>query len=154
MNSGRSIATAFAASSPRRRIITTCILLFLVSTFIPYQFAYLDAVLVQMSTCTRALRLVRASVRLLPSHDVSNVNQPTAFRRTYQLLQLHPLYPNSHALGPSHQYARAYCLGAQPCGSLAHALRVTPQCIIHNALPHPCRNLDVWQNGPPPHFKD
>lgn len=57
--SGRSVAPAFAASSPRRRIITTCILLFLVSTFIPYQFAYLDAVLVQLSTCTRALRLVR-----------------------------------------------------------------------------------------------
>lgn len=57
--SGRSVAPAFAASSPRRRIITTCILLFFVSTFIPYQFAYLDAVLVQLSTCTRALRLVR-----------------------------------------------------------------------------------------------
>ncbi|KAL6719901.1 GPI inositol deacylase [Lecanora helva] len=57
--SGRSTAPAFAASSPRRRLITTCILLFLVSTFIPYQFAFLDAVLVQLSTCTRALRLVR-----------------------------------------------------------------------------------------------
>lgn len=61
-DSGRSVTPAFAGSSPRRRIITTCALLFLVSTFIPYQFAYLDAVLVQFSTCTRALRLVRASV--------------------------------------------------------------------------------------------
>ena len=40
-------------------------LLFLVSTFIPYQFAYLDAVLVQLSTCTRALRLVRETVSSL-----------------------------------------------------------------------------------------
>lgn len=61
-HSGRSAAPGFAASSPRRRIITTCILLFLVSTFIPYQFAYLDAVLVQLSTCTRALHLVRETV--------------------------------------------------------------------------------------------
>ncbi|KAL9101632.1 MAG: hypothetical protein Q9163_003130 [Psora crenata] len=59
--SGRSISPAFSASSPRRRLITTCILLVLVSTLIPYQFAFLDAVLVQLLTCTRALRLVRAS---------------------------------------------------------------------------------------------
>ncbi|KAL9130527.1 MAG: hypothetical protein Q9217_001295 [Psora testacea] len=58
---GRSIAPAFSASSPRRRLITTCILLFFVSTLIPYQFAFLDAVFVQLLTCTRALRLVRAS---------------------------------------------------------------------------------------------
>ena len=62
--SGRSTAPAFSNSSPRRRIITTCVLLFLVSTFIPYQFAYLDAVLVQLSTCTRALRLVRETVSI------------------------------------------------------------------------------------------
>ena len=68
-NSGRSTVPAFAASSPRRRIITTCILLFLVSTFIPYQFAYLDAVLVQLSTCIRALHLVRENVSLLYSHQ-------------------------------------------------------------------------------------
>ncbi|KAL9631016.1 MAG: hypothetical protein Q9164_006119 [Protoblastenia rupestris] len=59
--SGRSIAPTFSPSSPRRRLITTCVLLFLVSTLIPYQFAFLDAVLVQLLTCTRALRLARAS---------------------------------------------------------------------------------------------
>lgn len=52
----------FAASSPRRRIITTSVLLFLVSTFIPYQFAFLDACIVQLATCTRALRLARETV--------------------------------------------------------------------------------------------
>lgn len=53
----RAALPAFAPSSPRRRFITTCILLFLVATFIPYQFAYLVACLVQIATCTRALRL-------------------------------------------------------------------------------------------------
>lgn len=55
----RSPSPAFSPSSPRRRIITTGILLFLVSTFIPYQFAYLVACLVQIATCTRALRLAQ-----------------------------------------------------------------------------------------------
>lgn len=52
-----SAGPAFAPSTPRRRILTTAILLFLVSTVIPYQFAYLVACLVQIATCTRALRL-------------------------------------------------------------------------------------------------
>ena len=56
-NDDRRVAShAFAPSTPRRRILTTAILLFLVSTVIPYQFAYLVACLVQIATCTRALR--------------------------------------------------------------------------------------------------
>ncbi|KAL6791416.1 PGAP1-like domain-containing protein [Trichoderma sp. SZMC 28013] len=47
----------FAPSTPRRRVISTIILLFLVSTFIPYQFAYLVACLVQILTVVRALRI-------------------------------------------------------------------------------------------------
>ena len=50
---------AFAPSTPRRRLLTTTVLLFLVSTVIPYQFAYLVACLVQIATCTRALRFAR-----------------------------------------------------------------------------------------------
>ena len=38
-------------------MVTACILLFLVSTFIPYQFAYLVACLVQLFTTVRALRI-------------------------------------------------------------------------------------------------
>ncbi|MCJ1434984.1 GPI inositol deacylase [Xylographa pallens] len=55
----RTTAAAFAAVSPRRRIITTGILLFMVSTIIPYQFAYMVACIVQIATCTRALRLAK-----------------------------------------------------------------------------------------------
>ncbi|KAI9830933.1 MAG: hypothetical protein M1819_005315 [Sarea resinae] len=51
--------TYFTASSPRRRLITTSILLLFVSTLIPYQFAYLVACIVQITTCTRALTLAR-----------------------------------------------------------------------------------------------
>lgn len=47
---------AFVPSSARRRLITTAVLLLLVSTFIPYQFAYLVACLVQLSTSVRAHR--------------------------------------------------------------------------------------------------
>ena len=38
-----------------------CVLLVLVSTIIPYQFAYLDAVFVQLYVCVRAVRLVHTS---------------------------------------------------------------------------------------------
>jgi hypothetical protein len=55
----RAMSPAFAPSTPRRRILTTAILLFLVSTVIPYQFAYLVACLVQIATCARALRFAR-----------------------------------------------------------------------------------------------
>ncbi|KAK4193669.1 PGAP1-like protein-domain-containing protein [Podospora australis] len=49
--------SVFSPSSPRRRMVTTAILLFLVSTCIPYQFAYLVACLVQLTTTVRAQRI-------------------------------------------------------------------------------------------------
>lgn len=52
----RARSPAFVPSTPRRRMITTAALLFLVSIFIPYQFAYLVACLVQLFTVVRALR--------------------------------------------------------------------------------------------------
>uniref|UniRef100_L2FFW7 GPI inositol-deacylase n=1 Tax=Colletotrichum fructicola (strain Nara gc5) TaxID=1213859 RepID=L2FFW7_COLFN len=63
----RSHSPIFVPSSPRRRMITTAILLFLVSTFIPYQFAYLVACLVQLFTVVRALRI--ASEKSAPASD-------------------------------------------------------------------------------------
>ncbi|KAL9615444.1 MAG: hypothetical protein Q9167_000122 [Letrouitia subvulpina] len=53
----RGPTTAFGAASPRRRIITAIILLFLVSTIIPYQFAYLVACIIQLATCIRSIRV-------------------------------------------------------------------------------------------------
>ncbi|KAL8859311.1 MAG: hypothetical protein Q9178_004249 [Gyalolechia marmorata] len=47
---------AFATTSPKRRIITASVLLLLVSTVIPYQFAYLVACIVQIATCVQAFR--------------------------------------------------------------------------------------------------
>ncbi|PNS21035.1 GPI inositol-deacylase [Sphaceloma murrayae] len=46
----------FSAISPLQRIITTSILILLVATIIPYQFAYLVLCLVQLATCVRATR--------------------------------------------------------------------------------------------------
>lgn len=51
----RRIRSPLVPSTPRRRMITTVALLLLVSFFIPYQFAYLVACLVQLFTVARAL---------------------------------------------------------------------------------------------------
>lgn len=56
---GRRTSTSFAVTSPIQRIITTSILLLMVATIIPYQFAYMVLCLVQLATCVRALRLAR-----------------------------------------------------------------------------------------------
>ncbi|KIE01081.1 GPI inositol-deacylase, partial [Metarhizium majus ARSEF 297] len=53
----RIASQALVPSTPRRRIVSTVVLLFLVSTFIPYQFAYLVACLVQLFTTVRAHRI-------------------------------------------------------------------------------------------------
>lgn len=57
LQSQQYFSPAFIQSTPRRRVITTAVLLFLVSTVIPYQFAYLVACLVQIATTVRALRV-------------------------------------------------------------------------------------------------
>jgi GPI inositol-deacylase len=57
----KGIASVFVASTPRRRIINTVVLLFLVAIIIPYPFAYVVACMVQLTTCTRALRYAQDS---------------------------------------------------------------------------------------------
>ncbi|OIW28481.1 GPI inositol-deacylase [Coniochaeta ligniaria NRRL 30616] len=61
----------FLSSSARRRMVTTAILLFLVSTFIPYQFAYLVACLVQLATTVRARRIA-AELKSNTNYDFYN----------------------------------------------------------------------------------
>lgn len=51
----RTIPLIFSQSTLRRRTMTIVFLFLLVSTFIPYQFGYLVACLVQIATCTKAL---------------------------------------------------------------------------------------------------
>ena len=51
---GRRNLPIFSSPTPRRRVIHTAILLVLVSTIIPYQFAYMVACIVQLATCVRA----------------------------------------------------------------------------------------------------
>lgn len=57
--------SVFSAPTPKRRIINTAILLVLVSTVIPYQFAYMVACIIQLATCVRAQWNARETVRLL-----------------------------------------------------------------------------------------
>ncbi|KIW14790.1 hypothetical protein PV08_07575 [Exophiala spinifera] len=67
----KGIASAFVASTPRRRAINTGVLLFLVATIIPYPFAYVVACIVQLMTCTRALRYAKET-RSGPAHNFFN----------------------------------------------------------------------------------
>src|SRR5690606_18046790 len=58
----RNYAPAFTSNSPKRRILTTLVLLISVATLIPFQFAYMVACIVQLATTVRALRFARESV--------------------------------------------------------------------------------------------
>lgn len=49
----------------RRRVITTIVLFIMVATFVPYQFAFVVAVLVHIVSCVRSLLVAQASVRAL-----------------------------------------------------------------------------------------
>jgi glycosylphosphatidylinositol deacylase len=53
----RARSSSFIPSTSRRRMMTTATLLLLVSFFIPYQFAYLVACLVQLFTVVRSLHI-------------------------------------------------------------------------------------------------
>ncbi|KIW58440.1 hypothetical protein PV05_02961 [Exophiala xenobiotica] len=70
-DSEKGIASAFVASTPRRRAINTAVLLFLVATVIPYPFAYVVACIVQLMTCTRALRCAKET-NAGPAHNFFN----------------------------------------------------------------------------------
>jgi hypothetical protein len=70
-DSEKGIASAFVASTPRRRAINTAVLLLLVATIIPYPFAYVVACIVQLTTCTRALRHATES-KSGPAHNFFN----------------------------------------------------------------------------------
>ncbi|KAG9198559.1 GPI inositol deacylase [Epicoccum nigrum] len=56
---GHRTPGAFAVTSTRQRTITTLVLLTLVSTVIPYHFAYMVLCLVQLATCIRGLKLAK-----------------------------------------------------------------------------------------------
>ncbi|KAI7164389.1 GPI inositol-deacylase-like protein [Hortaea werneckii] len=62
----------FAMTSPHQRLITTSILLLLVITLIPYQFAYMVLSIVQLFTCVRALHLARESGGTGPAYNFYN----------------------------------------------------------------------------------
>jgi GPI inositol-deacylase len=55
----------FTSPTPRRRIINTIVLLLLVATVIPYQFAYIVGCIVQVATCVRAQWHVRDTVSVV-----------------------------------------------------------------------------------------
>ncbi|KAI1095954.1 PGAP1-domain-containing protein [Rostrohypoxylon terebratum] len=66
----RALPPFTTPSSPKRRLVTGLVVLVFISIFIPYQFAYVVACLVQLSTAIRANRVVRE----IPSLANSNFN--------------------------------------------------------------------------------
>ncbi|KAI7345250.1 GPI inositol-deacylase-like protein [Hortaea werneckii] len=62
----------FAMTSPHQRMITTTLLLLLVITLVPYQFAYMVLSIVQLFTCVRALRHARDSGTDGPAYNFYN----------------------------------------------------------------------------------
>ena len=67
----RNLSSIFCAPTPRRRVINTAILLLLVSTIIPYQFAYMIACVVHLATCVRAQWHARETVSSSPGASLS-----------------------------------------------------------------------------------
>jgi glycosylphosphatidylinositol deacylase len=67
----RRPSSSFTITSTRQRIITTSILLGLVATVLPYQFAYLVLCIVQIVTAIRALSVARESVSLTTIINIS-----------------------------------------------------------------------------------
>jgi GPI inositol-deacylase len=63
----RRTPTSFAVTSTRQRVITTSVLLGLVSTVIPYQFAYVVLCIVGIATTVRALRVAWETVSSCPN---------------------------------------------------------------------------------------
>ncbi|RPA88061.1 PGAP1-domain-containing protein [Ascobolus immersus RN42] len=60
-DNGTNYTPAFTSNSPKRRVLTTLVLLIFVATLIPFQFAYMVACIVQLATTFRALRFARES---------------------------------------------------------------------------------------------
>lgn len=58
---GNRTPESFAVTSPRRHVVTTLMLLAMVSTVIPYNFAYAVLCIVQLATCVRGFRLAKES---------------------------------------------------------------------------------------------
>lgn len=69
---GHRNSPIFSQPTPRRRVVNTIILLFLVATVIPYQFAYMVGCIVQLATCVRALWHAKEQVRSLSNLDERN----------------------------------------------------------------------------------
>lgn len=76
-SSRRPSGGSFTITSTKQRIITTSVLLGLVATVLPYQFAYLVLCIVQIVTAIRALRLLRDTVSWLTSYYMQPLNLPS-----------------------------------------------------------------------------
>ena len=70
-------------SSPKRRLITTLILLIIVATIVPYQFAYIVACVVQIVSCIKALRFAKEQ-----AHTVSGIKHWSFYHYSHSILML------------------------------------------------------------------
>lgn len=85
-------STVAASSRTKRRIIVTLILLFIVATLVPFQFAYVVACVVQFSSCVKALNRTK---------DVIVASDPADFRSvTNGAMIMRPSKPGHFSIIP------------------------------------------------------
>jgi hypothetical protein len=125
----RSGTAPFSTSSPRRRLLTTAVLLFFVGTLIPYQFAYMVACIVQLVTCIRGVRYARENVCRAVSHTTAFADSCIGLWRPFGslggLLQLRSLDTGCNAVDSPYKLAGTCCMAAQFSGALAYAILVS-----------------------------
>lgn len=111
-------------------MINAAILLILVSTVIPYQFAYMVACVVQLATCVRAQWHAKETVRSREVVNFANCsladNIHIEIHYAFQLYQLRSFNPHPDALDSPDQRACSPGMGPQPFSPLVHAVFITP----------------------------
>lgn len=107
-------------------MINTAILLVLVSTIIPYQFAYMIACVVHLATCVRAQWHARETVSSSSPPTPPGLTDQIALHYQLQLLQLRPFNLHAHVMDSSDQRTSPSCVGTQRHGPLVHAFFIFP----------------------------
>lgn len=122
----------------QRRAITTLILFVLVATFIPYQFVFVVAFLVQCVTCVRALLKSKVSVRekdfiLFWLANMFHIVESNDHKKN-KSLQLHAFTVTTFLYTITIQSAYFACLDKEYLSTLVCALFIGSQRICYSTL--------------------
>ena len=113
-----------ASSRTKRRIVVTLVLLFIVATVVPFQFAYVVACVVQFSSCIKALNRTKDVILLVHALLMIDPQRPTnrQIHPSLVILQLHSLPVRPHDMVTPSQHPRPRSLGTKSASRLAHSI--------------------------------